>query len=183
MGHGSGIPSTGLRKACLLSVVVTKTAFFGRFLRFLRFPFFFPSFPFFCSESERFCVIFPLFVHNPSGFGFFSPFSFTIRALFVVRRPQSPPKPPTECPVTRDLPQRAPRRMRQPRRRKARPVSARLGGERGLGEPGSTAPRLRATATRPPGGTSLHWWNYMPYNRASAYSEKHIVPLYARVGI
>ena len=134
---------------------VTKTAFFGRFLRFLRFPFFFPSFPFFCSESERFCVIFPLFVHNPSGFGFFSPFSFTIRALFVVRRPQSPPKPPTECPVTRDLPQRAPRRMRQPRRRKARPVSARLGGERGLGEPGSTAPRLRATATRPPGGVFI----------------------------
>ena len=123
---------------CLcLGLCVTKAAFFGRFLRFLRFPFFFPSFPFFCSESERFCVIFPLFVHNPSGFGFFSPFSFTIRALFVVRRPQSPPKPPTECPVTRDLPQRAPRRMRQPRRRKARPRP-------GLREAGGRARSWRA---------------------------------------
>ena len=32
-------------------------------------------------------------VHNPSGFVFFSPFLFTIRVLFVVKCPQSPPKP------------------------------------------------------------------------------------------
>ena len=82
MGPGSGIPSSGLRKACL-SVFVTKTAFFGRFLRFLRFPFFFPSFPFLCSESERFCFVFPLFVHNPSAF----------RREVPSKLPRSPPKP------------------------------------------------------------------------------------------
>ena len=64
-------------------VCVTKTAFFGRFLRFLRFPFFLTSFPFFCSESERFCFVFPLFVHNPSAF----------RREVPSKLPRSPPKP------------------------------------------------------------------------------------------
>ena len=82
MGHGSGIPSSGLRKSCLC-LSVTKTAFFGRFLRFLRFPFFLTSFPFFCSESERFCFVFPLFVHNPSAF----------RREVPSKLPRSPPKP------------------------------------------------------------------------------------------
>ena len=84
MGHGSGIPSSGLRKSCVcVCLFVTKTAFFGRFLRFLRFPFFLTSFPFFCSESERFCFVFPLFVHNPSAF----------RREVPSKPPRSPPKP------------------------------------------------------------------------------------------
>ena len=30
---------------------------------------------------------------------------------------------------------------------------------------------------------AIHWSNYMPYYREGAYSEMHIVRLYARVGI
>ena len=41
------------------------------------------SFPFFCSESERFCFVFPLFVHNPSAF----------RREVPSKLPRSPPKP------------------------------------------------------------------------------------------
>ena len=66
---------------------VTKTAFFGRFLRFLRFPFFlsfFPlRFPFFLSFFPFFCFVFPLFVHNPSAF----------RREVPSKLPRSPPKP------------------------------------------------------------------------------------------
>ncbi|MDC0525825.1 hypothetical protein OAO87_02405 [bacterium] len=57
------VPSSELRKAFVVYLFVTKTAFFGRFLRFLRFPFFsdalftpsgFVVFPPSCSQSERF---------------------------------------------------------------------------------------------------------------------------------
>ena len=44
-------------------------------------------------------ILFPSFVQNPSGFVLFSPFLFTIRALFVVRSPQSSPEAP-QSPAT-----------------------------------------------------------------------------------
>ena len=79
---------------------MTTTKTFYRFGRLLRIPsiFFFlrRSFPFFCSD--------------PSGFVFFSPFLFTIRALFVANYPQSPPKCPESPANYPKVRRRVPRR-------------------------------------------------------------------------
>ena len=126
MGHGSGIPSSGLRKACLC-LSVTKTAFFGRFLRFLRFPF--------SILSDAF------FVQNPSGFVLFSPFLFTIRALFVVRSPQSSPEAPQSPATCPDHPLRcAGVRAPSPKHLSPPAVSARLRSKRCLDELGLHGP-------------------------------------------
>ena len=157
MGHGSGIPSSGLRKACLclfvclsqklpslddslnpfdsselrkrmcVCVSVTKTAFFGRFLRLLRFPF--------SILSDAF------FVQNPSGFVLFSPFLFTIRALFVVRSPQSSPEAPQSPATCPDHPLRcAGVRAPSPKHLSPPAVSARLRSKRCLDELGLHGP-------------------------------------------
>ena len=88
VGHGSGIPSSGLRKSCHCVCLCHENCLLWTI----------PSIPsiFFFRN-----ILFPSFVQNPSGFVLFSPFLFTIRALFVVRSPQSSPKPPK-------APQRAP---------------------------------------------------------------------------
>ena len=133
VGHGSGIPSSGLRKACLcVCVCVTKTAFFGRFLRFLRFPFFLTSFPFFCSESERFCFVFPLFVHNPSAF-----------------RREVPSKLPRSSPKPRNVP-RSPFTLR----RRSCPVAQAPFSTRGLREAEEQALPGRAWSPRSVRATS-----------------------------
>ena len=122
--------SSGLRKACLclcVFVSVTKTAFFGRFLRFLRFPF--------SILSDAF------FVQNPSGFVLFSPFLFTIRALFVVRSPQSPPEAPQSPATCPDHPLRcAGVRAPSPKHLSPPAVSARLRSKRCLDELGLHGP-------------------------------------------
>ena len=102
-----------------LCLFVTKTAFFGRFLRFLRFPF--------SILSDAF------FVQNPSGFVLFSPFLFTIRALFVVRSPQSSPEAPQSPATCPDHPLRcAGVRAPSPKHLSPPAVSARLRSKRCL---------------------------------------------------
>ena len=110
-----------------VSVSVTKTAFFGRFLRFLRFPF--------SILSDAF------FVQNPSGFVLFSPFLFTIRALFVVRSPQSSPEAPQSPATCPDHPLRcAGVRAPSPKHLSPPAVSARLRSKRCLDELGLHGP-------------------------------------------
>ena len=110
-----------------MCVFVTKTAFFGRFLRFLRFPF--------SILSDAF------FVQNPSGFVLFSPFLFTIRALFVVRSPQSSPEAPQSPATCPDHPLRcAGVRAPSPKHLSPPAVSARLRSKRCLDELGLHGP-------------------------------------------
>ena len=85
VGHGSGIPSTGLRRACLCVCCpfvchencllwtipsIPSISFFLSFFSLLLFGIraVLCDFPPFRSQSERFWVLFPLFVHNPSAF-------------------------------------------------------------------------------------------------------------------
>ena len=115
---------------------VTKTAFFGRFLRFLRFPFFlsfFPlRFPFFLSFFPFFCFVFPLFVHNPSAF-----------------RREVPSKPPRSPPKPRNVP-RSPFTLR----RRSCPVAQAPFSTRGLREAEEQALPGRAWSPRSVRATS-----------------------------
>ena len=97
-------------------------------LRRIAFSFFFFLFlPFFCSKSERFCVLFPLL--------------FTIRALFVVRSPQSPPEAPQSPATCPDHPLRcAGVRAPSPKHLSPPAVSARLRSKRCLDELGLHGP-------------------------------------------
>ena len=97
------------------------------FLRFLRFPF--------SILSDAF------FVQNPSGFVLFSPFLFTIRALFVVRSPQSSPEAPQSPATCPDHPLRcAGVRAPSPKHLSPPAVSARLRSKRCLDELGLHGP-------------------------------------------
>ena len=81
VGHGSGIPSSGLRKACLF--VCHKNCLLWTIPSIPSISFFHFVRRVLCSESERFCFVFPLFVHNPSAF----------RREVPSKLPRSPPKP------------------------------------------------------------------------------------------
>ena len=113
VGHGSGIPSTGLRKACL-SVCCHENCLLWTIPSIPSISFFFPSFPFFWSESERFCVIFPLFVHNPSAFRREAPSEPSKAPHRVPRHPRPTPTcaaayAPTRTPSPKGARARSPR--------------------------------------------------------------------------
>ena len=75
--------SSGLRKACLCLFVCHKNCLLWTIPSIPSISFFHFVRRVLCSESERFCFVFPLFVHNPSAF----------RREVPSKLPRSPPKP------------------------------------------------------------------------------------------